>query len=195
MRIISVVLLLCISFNSFAATGTVQELERQLDELNYSLTVEWDQKDKKFYDDQTKSFLSNIDTLYKEKGLSSEDVMLVLEKRIKNKAQLDALKLKMSLMGDKVTPTELMESLKTDTLYSQGASWNGDTILWVVGGLAVVIVALLVGHDKWWKDNHECAKYDQAEQCVDEYDCQGEHCYYDGTYCSIITRCTKYVRK
>lgn len=195
MKIISFILLLCFTLNSFAATGVLSALEKQMDEYNYALTVEWDQKDQSFYDKTTKAFLEGLDKLYKEEGLSSEDVMFMLEKRIKDRTVLSSLKLKMSLLGQSASPREIMENLKGDAVYSQGASWTGDTMIWMIGGFAVVIVALLVGHELWWNDNHVCTKYDQADQCTDEYDCQGDYCYYGGTYCGVITRCTKYERK
>lgn len=195
MKFISFLLLFCFISNAFASTAAIQKFERQLDEFNYSLTVEWDQKDEAFYDKITKAFQEELKTMYEKEGLSSEDVMLILEGRIKDKKVLEAMKLKAALTKKGATPLEIMESIKKDQIYVRGASWNGSKVEWLLGGLAVVVVAILVGHSSWWSDNHVCTKYDQAEQCVDEYDCRGENCWYDGTYCSMITRCTKYERK
>ena len=51
MKVMSLLLSLCLTLNLLAASGPVQEIERQVDEYQHALTVEWDQKDQKFYEE------------------------------------------------------------------------------------------------------------------------------------------------
>lgn len=195
MKFISIILLFCFVTNAFAATGTIRALEQQLDEYNYAMTVEWDQKDEAFAQKQNALFEKAISELYQQ-GLSNEEVMAVLETRMKNRKVLDALKLKASLMSKTAGPAEMMEVLKDKSLYGQGASWNGDVTIWIVGGVIVGAIAILVAWSSWWDANHVCAKYDEAEECTSDYYCSDAYgCRYQGTSCQIINRCTKYERK
>lgn len=196
-KIISLILLFCLSFNVLADSGALKELERELDSFNYAMTVEWDQKDKAFASAETKKFLTAIDKLIAEKKLGAGEIELLMKARIKNPELLQAVQLKAGLLGASPAPEKVLELLKStsDDLYQRGASWNGNAQTLVIVGVVVVIVAILIAKAAWHDANHVCTKYDQAEQCVDEYDCRGETCYYDGTYCGIITRCTKEERK
>lgn len=60
MKLTALLLTFCFSLNVMASTGTVQELERHLDEYQYALTVEWDQKDQSFYQTQMIMELSRL---------------------------------------------------------------------------------------------------------------------------------------
>lgn len=194
MKLLSLLLVWCFTLNAFASTGVMGQLESKIDEYNYAVTVEWDQKDQSFFDKETQKFTQELDKLFSEQGLTSAELTTLLEKKIKDKNLLNSIKLKISLMKS-LSPKEIMDSLKKDNLYSHGASWSGDTQIWIIGGVVVVALALLIAHSEWWNDNHVCTKYGQADYCTDEYDCRGESCWYDGTYCGTYERCIKYERK
>src|SRR5688572_18248723 len=127
MKIMSLVLCLCFTMNVFA--GSVSEFEKSLDNLQYSLTVEWDQKDQAVYEKVTKTFFDEMEVMMATQQLTQEQVLAVLEKKIANKKALEAIKLKLSLMG-KVNESNLSEVLKENSkeMYAQGASWNGDIV-------------------------------------------------------------------
>lgn len=173
MRFVSLLVAFCFSLNVMASTGTVQELERHMDDYQYALSVEWDQKDQAFYDAQTKNFFEKMSKLVAA-GLTQEEVLKMVEAKTKNKVALEALKLKISLLSKNATATELAEIVKESSkdLYSEGASWNGEVVFSVVIGL-VVIGAL--AYSIWWSATHECVAYENQYVCTQQSDC-----YYTG---------------
>lgn len=174
MRIISLLVAFCFSLNVMAATGTIQELERHMDDYQYALSVEWDQKDQAFYDAQTKIFFEKMGKLIKEDGLSQAEILKMIEIKTKNKAALEALKLKLSVLSKGATPEELASIVKdaSKDLYSQGASWSGEVVFSVV--LGVVLVGVLA-YSIWWSATHECVAYENQYVCN-----QYSNCHYTG---------------
>ena len=174
MRIISLLVAFCFSLNVMASTGTIQELERHMDEYQYALSVEWDQQDQAFYDAQTKAFFEKLGKLIKEDGLSQEEILKMVELKSKNKAALEALKLKVSVLAKGATAEELANIVKESAkdLYSEGASWNGEVVFSVA--LGIVLVGVLA-YSIWWSATHECVAYENQYVCV-----QQDNCYYSG---------------
>ncbi len=164
MRFVAFILSLCLTMNVIAASTGQLQLERELDEYNYALSVEWDQKDWKFYEAETEKFLIKLSYLMREQGLTPNDLTLLSEKKIKNKAVLDAVKHRVERLGPNSSEADLIEILKqTSTeFYSQGASWNGMAVLLYGGGL--VLLAAITYH-LWVAATTECV------QKVEEYKC------------------------
>ena len=174
MRFVSLLVAFCFSLNVMASTGTIQELERHMDDYQYALSVEWDQKDQAFYEAQSKIFFEKMSKLISEQGLSQEEVLKMVEAKSKNKVALEALKLKLSVLSKNATPEELANIVKeaSKDLYSQGASWNGEVVFSVALGL--VLVGALV-YSIWWSATHECVAYENRYVCVED-----TNCYYSG---------------
>ena len=206
MKFISLLIAFCFSLNVMAASGTIQELERHMDEYQYALTVDWDQKDEAFYDQQTQIFFERMETLIKA-GLSQKDLELLIAKRMNNTKALEALKLKINLLAKNASAEDLVRVVKdaNKDIYSQGASWNGYTVVPViVGGL--IIAALAYGF--WWDANHECVAYENQYVCNTYNSCNGQ-VYYGPTYygsttctfpisqttCGYADVCTEYRKK
>jgi hypothetical protein len=164
MKLVSLVLACCISLNVFAASGTHKELELLMDSYHYDLSVEWDQKDQKFYDAKTKQFFEEMGQLMSEKGISKEDLLVLVETKIKDKALLAALKTKLMLAGNAKTPEEMTQLIKESTqdLYIKGASWNGSIVAPVVVGL---LFAGLIGYAIWHAANYECVEWEEKWVC------------------------------
>jgi hypothetical protein len=210
MRFLSLLVAFCFSLNVMASTGTVQELERVLDDYHYSLVVEWDQKDQSFYDAKTTALFSQLEKLIKEEGLTQAQMMTVIEKKSGNKKMIEALKLKMSIMGKGVTALELSQIVKDSShdMYSQGASWNGEVVFYVSIGL---LVAAVVGYSIWWENNHVCVAYENEYVCNTYNNCSYSSGYYDPyfggyrgnnfcygapyTTCGYANVCTEYQKK
>jgi hypothetical protein len=202
MRFISLFVAFCFSLNVMASTGTVQELERQLDDYHYSLSVEWDQEDQKFYETRTNEFFAKLKKLIMEEGLSQDQIMTLVEKKVHNKKVVEALKLKLGLMAGKSSPEELAKIIQDSSkdLYSQGASWNGQVVITVAIGL---LVAAVVGYAIWWDANHECVAYESQYVCNTFSNCNygggyyGGGCYGGGYYttCGNTDVCTQYARR
>ena len=70
MKFLSLLLCLCLSMNVFSSTK-FQDLEKSLDEYHFALTVEWDQKDKEFYNAQTEKFFTAV----RNSGLSQSEII------------------------------------------------------------------------------------------------------------------------
>lgn len=174
MRLVSLLVAFCFSFNVLASTGTIQELERHMDDYQYALSVEWDQQDQAFYEAKTEAFFQKMSKLINEKGLSQAEVLKMVETKTKNKAALEALKLKISLLAKNASAEELANIVKESSkdLYSQGASWNGEVVFSVA--LGIVLIGALV-YSIWWSATHECVAYENQWVC-NTYD----NCYYSG---------------
>ncbi len=196
-KLLSIVLALTFTCNVFAASTATQELEKSLDNYQYAMQVEWDQKDQKFADAQTEKFLAEMGKLIKEKGLKQEEIMAIAEKKIANKQTVEAMKLKLALAGNVRNSAELAAVLKdvSKDMYSRGASWNGDVLL--SAGLVVLVVAV-VGYAIWFSANHECVEWSERWECDTYTDCgtdyYGSICYTD-TSCRWDDYCTRYEKK
>lgn len=188
MKLTSILLSLLFSFNVLA--GGLIEIEKGIDEYHYSITVEWDQKDKKFYDEKTEQFFSVISTSLNS-GVTKEDILELVEKKSKDRASFEALKLKLNLLSPKATSAdELAELLKLSTadFYQQGASWDGEVTVYV--GLGVVMAALL-GYAIWHEIKYECVAWEYYRDCDWVKDSRGNRDY----ECDDKKRCLEYVER
>ncbi len=192
-KLLSLLLVLCFSTNVMA--GSTFGLERAMDEYQFALTVEWDQKDQKFYQAKTDAFFAEMAKLIAKDGLSQEEILSVASKKMSNKTQFEALKLKLSLVGKAPSSSELASVLQSSVkdMYQSGASWNGDAVLPVLGGL---LVAALIGYTIWFHATHECVAFDQRYECDSYTECDsfGDYCYTEES-CGYNSYCTEYVKK
>lgn len=165
MRILSALLCFCLTFNVMATSGTVQELERALDEYQYALTVEWDQKDKSFQTEKTEAFYATLSDLM-QKGLSTQEVMTLVEKKSKNVKEVEALRFKLEMLAKNASSSNELAAAMTahsKDLYATGASWEGSAILISVGIVAVLAAA--IAYSVWFENNHTCVATAQGQQC------------------------------
>ena len=174
MKLMSLLVAFCFSMNVFAATGSIEALERTVDEYQYSLSVDWDQKDSKFYDAQTSAFFAKLQKLIKEEGLSQKEVMSFVESKMSNKQALEALKLKASMIAKTNNAEELAKLVRdaSKDFYAQGASWNGSSVV------PVVIIAVIVGviaYTVWFNATHECIAYESRYVCNSYNNCYGSN--------------------
>lgn len=205
MKFMSLLVAFCFSMNVFAQTGALEGFEKAVDEYQYALTVEWDQKDAKFYDAQTTAFFTKLQKLMKEEGLTQQQVLDLAEKKMNNKEAFAALKLKMSVLSQVNSKEELLKVIKesSNDFYAQGASWNGSVVVPVIAGLVVVGI---IGYVVWWEATHECVAWDYRYVCNSYNHCYGgyydSYGYYGGycgggyyTSCGWANVCTQYAKK
>ncbi len=171
MKLMSLFVALCFSMNVFAASGTLDALEKHLDDYHYAMSVEWDQKDMKFQEAKTKELFAQMEKLIRTEGLTQEQILKLVEKKTNNSAAVEALKAKLSIMNIG-TSDELIQIMRdsSEDMYAQGASWNGSVIVPVAVGL--VIVATL-GFALWWSATHECSEYKTETKCTIQTTCGG----------------------
>lgn len=139
-KIISlVVILTTLSTSTYASVNN--GLRTALDELNYSLTVEWDQTDKEFFNQQVERFKETIQDLRRE-GLSDAELLTFLNSQVPNDQVARDLKQTFSIVNiSEMSPSELNDHILSTARKSQqtGASWNGYAVLaQVTAGLVVL---------------------------------------------------------
>lgn len=200
MKLMSWILAFAMTANVFASTAT-QELERSLDNYQYAMTVDWDQKDQTFYSQKTEAFFQELGNMMKDGSVSQADVVAVIEKKVTDKKQLAALKSQVSSINAS-TPAELAKVLSENSskFYSRGASWEGEALTIGLGVLVVGVLAYAV----WFSATHKCVAYGQAYTCTNygsyyggSYGGYSYGGYYGGSYsyCGYQSVCTDYEKK
>jgi len=176
-KIISFVLLA--SLMTVQASASTEGLKAAFDEMNYAVTVEWDQQDKAFYEKQVQDFSAKVREL-QANGLSNEELISFVKSEIKDEKLAKDVQTAFSLIAINKMSAEDTVKLMTDTLKKNskgGASWNG------VGGaflgLGVLFIAIGVsvgGYYGGWYSGGYSGGYYCNNYC--SYD------YYGNYYCS-----------
>lgn len=142
-----IALILTFSFlTAHANTGLGHNgLKSAFDELNYSLSVEWDQKDKDFYDAQMNKFNKSLDE-FKAQGGTKTEIFEFVRSELKNEKVAREFETLFNLvlndeMESEAATLSFIETMKKS--YSTGASWDGDgpigIIALTVGALGVMV--------------------------------------------------------
>jgi hypothetical protein len=183
---ILVILMSLAIVNAQAQVSNKSTLKAAFDELNYSLSVEWDQKDKVFYNSQMEKFTKEVKSLQSE-GLSNAELVDFAKSQVKDARvakELDTVYTMVTL--NKMNPDEARNfALETvSKSYSQGANFSSGAGLLIGSILLVAIVAAVIaGGGNVNVNTGGC--YDQYV-CQDYYDWWGYYlytdCYYQ-TYC------------
>lgn len=158
MKLIAILLSLCLSFNVLATENVVSAFEAELDSFQYALTVEWDQIDQTFADQETEKFFRTMDS-FMARGLNTADMLTVLEKRISDKDALAMLKVKLSHAATASNQEELLQIIREASSNTgfRGASWNGTAVAFY-GGIGILVVTF-VAYTTWYNSKYECAEW------------------------------------
>jgi hypothetical protein len=175
-KLIALMMVLSI-FTVQANASTNAGLKAAFDELNYSLTVEWDQKDKDFHADQMKTFTSTIRDL-QSKGLTNAQLVEFAKSEVKNAQVAKDLETALNMIQiNKMSAAEankyIIDTMKKS--YSAGASWNGEVFIYLAVGVLIVALAVAIANGSTTVSNGGGSNcyYDDVYVC-DSY------CYYDG---------------
>lgn len=158
MKILATLLSLFLTINAFASSSLKHEVLKSLDEYQYAMTVEWDQNDRSFAEAQTRKLFQDFSTLFAQ-GMTSEQVLKILEAKIRNPALIAELRLKAQSL-----PTNSQEVLvqaladSSASFYSEGASWNGAAVAFY-GGVAVFFIGF-IAYTTWFNSTYECVEYE-----------------------------------
>jgi hypothetical protein len=177
-------------FSVQANASAHEGLKAAFDELNYALTVEWDQQDKEFHGQQMKKFAATVRDL-QAKGLTNAQMIEFVKSEVKNKQVAKDLETAFNMIQiNKLSPAEankyILDTMKKS--YSSGASWSGDVFVYL--GVGILIVALAValasgnvqttGSVCGYQNVYVCDTY-----CYDDwywgYTCYDD-CYYTNRY-------------
>jgi hypothetical protein len=140
----SFVLSLAITISSVGAS-TQTSLKDAFDEFNYSISVEWDQKDLGFYENQRKKFIDNISELQAQ-GTTYQEMIDFLRSQVKDGTLAKDLEtafnmIQINRMSQDEAHKYLLQTINNS--YSTGASWNGETGYWI--SMGVVVIAFAIG--------------------------------------------------
>ncbi len=150
MKIITLLLILSFSLSSFAGTGSIRSL---VEDHQYFVTVEWDQKDMNALRIQEEAFMEKL------AKVPSKDLEQYLNE---NLAPEKIAHMKNGLRKGLLEGQDPMTLIRELSREQKGASWNAaGTALLVVGGVALSLFVLYT----WFIHN-------QLE-CDGFYDCHG----------------------
>lgn len=140
-----VTLIIAVAFSTTSVfANTNSGLKAAFDELNYSLTVEWNQKDKAFYDAQMNKFNASLKEL-QAKGLTNAEMLEFAKSEVKDTRIAREIETAFNMIQiQKMSRSDAAEYM-TQTMkksYSTGASWNGEAFLYIGLGVLLVAVAL-----------------------------------------------------
>lgn len=147
-------------FLIFAFVGQVSAspeknaLKNLFDEYNYSLTVEWDQKDKEFYRRETSLLIERIKELQNQ-GLTNSELINQAVLSINDEKVSNEIKSLIGLLdSNKLSFEETTSLIKKAMNNSQqsGASWNEDTAakIWVsflIVAISTAIILTIINSD------------------------------------------------
>jgi hypothetical protein len=128
-----------------AQASTQSGLKAAFDELNYALSVEWDQKDKNFQTEQMKKFSAQLRELQAQ-GLTQTEMIEFAKSQVKDKRLAKELETAFSMIKiNQMSATEANKYMLDiiQKSYSAGASWSGD--VFIILGATMLLVLLAVG--------------------------------------------------
>ncbi len=104
-----------LALSIFSASASTPALKQSIDELNYALTVEWDQKDEAFLNSSIETFKRDLAV----QGISQDELLSIVAAQ------------------NNMSEDQVMELIRATAHYKQGASWNG--VIYVLGGIGLGI--------------------------------------------------------
>lgn len=159
-------------------------LKTAFDELNYALSVEWNQTDRAFYDAQMQKFTEQVKSLQAQ-GMTNAELIEFATSNIKDANLAKEVKNAMTLVQINKLPANEARKMVMETIsksYNRGASWSNDGVLYgalIVLILVVVIAAAAGGGGSSSGSSTTC--YDEYV-CYDYYDSFGYYWYSDCFY-------------
>lgn len=154
-------------------------LKAAFDDLNYALTVEWDQNDQAFYKSQMENFTSKLEALQKS-GLTNQELINFALSQVKDEKIARDVETALNMVQINRMSEKEAQKYVTDVMnksYSRGASWGGEVIIGAIVVVLVVAVALIIAGKARVNENEGCYEVRVCE----EY-CTGSLCYEDCDY-------------
>ena len=144
MRTIALVLSLCFTMNAFAGFASQSKLGTLMNEYEYAVTVEWDQKDQSVLQAQNLLLVESLKEMIAQGELTSEDIRSFVQEK-EFTVQRDLLQ-KIELLGPGASSEELARLLteNSKSLYHRGASWAPTAGHFLVATLVISVVGILV---------------------------------------------------
>jgi autotransporter adhesin len=143
-------------FSTQAMATTNAGLKDAFNELDYALSVEWDQQDEAFHRAQTDLFIDRIVEL-QAAGLTNAEMMNFTISQVKNnRVAADLTTLFDLVNANKLSENQVLEMIQTmrKDSQTQGANWSGTA---TIVTLSIFVVAAVVTYSAL-KTRHETAK-------------------------------------
>lgn len=187
-------MMMVVAIFTVQAHATTQDgLKAAFDEMNYALSVEWDQKDQNFYETQLKNFTATIRELQK-KGLTNAQMIDFAKSQVKDQRMAKDLETAFTMitinkMSSEEASKYMMESMKRS--YSNGAAWAGDVLIYLGAALLIVGIAVALGGSGSTTTTHTGGGYTCYDDCywytyTCGYDYYGYPIYCDQYTCDTI---------
>lgn len=188
-------LLMLTSFTHAFAMTPVQEtsamakaLDKTFTEMNYSLNVEWDQKDQVYFNNTVDGFEQQVKDL-QDQGLTNKELIEFTLAKVKDKqTQKDIAEISKVISESNMTPDQARDFAleKLSSTQSQGASWSGSRMgIKLVVILALIIIIVCATNSNHDDDNDDHDRPHKPE-CRDDY--YNESSYRGGGY----NQCNQY---
>jgi hypothetical protein len=155
---------------AFSTMIQVQDLDAQLsrayDAVNFKLNVEWDQKDKSFFDQTIADFEKEVSAL-QDAGIDKTELLKSALAKIKDEQVKSDVQELAKIMNDSQMTKEESNDFVVRTLsstFSKGASWSGHrhgrhtAVL-----IAAIIIILCICNDH--RSNHDHRPIPRDHQC------------------------------
>ncbi len=190
-KLITLMLALSI-FTVSAHANSNAGLKDAFNELNFALTVEWDQKDKEFHNEAMKKFAASLRDL-QAKGLTNAQMIDFAKTQVKDAKLAKDLETAFNMIQiNKMSASEankyILETVKKS--YSNGASWSGEVFVYVAVGVLIVALAIAIanadtvvvggGSSCYYEDVYVCDSYCSYDYWG-YYTCYSD-CYYTTQY-------------
>ena len=145
--IIAIAMMLVMPMNQARAEQV--NLKDAVNQLNFNLTVVWDQSDQAFYQQSLKDFAAKIDAL-KAQGMSNEQLVNSLKTQVLSaRANQDLERIASIAKDQKLSGVEITKLVTQSAMTAQhdGAHYSDDASIELLSGIiiAVVVIAIVVG--------------------------------------------------
>lgn len=193
MRFLSIFLIYIFMIQTVSANeGTIQGLKILYDDLQYSATVEWDQKDIEFKKEIENRFKIGLEKLTKQ-GLTNQEIIAFAASQFKNeKNKSDFTHLIQSLQVSTLGQEEVSRMVNTiiNNECQAGANWIGDLPLAgkIAYFIAVTAISSAIVYGMIYGSFAGISDGSNGQVCTEVYVCDT---YYDemGSYESCGYQC------
>ena len=146
-RILTLTLALAFVTTASASTVGAHGIQSVIEEFNYSISVEWDQKDPAFYKAQVESLKSELAALQAD-GVPMSDIIEASVASIKDaklaadmKAALEVVQA--GKLGIEEAQSMVFEAARNSN--NRGASWSSDVFVFIGPIIGIALVLALLG--------------------------------------------------
>jgi hypothetical protein len=141
-RLLTLILALAFMTTASASHIGAHAIKATLDEFNFAITVEWDQKDQSFYQAQVAKLQRELSDL-RDQGVTNAEIIDVAVSTVKDQKLAQEMKAILNVVEVNKLSAEQAQSMVLEAAKkssAQGASWSGDAWLWIGPIIAVALI-------------------------------------------------------